>query len=309
MKIFTDFCAYSIRVLYVLLNILMNAGVVILLRETGRRGFGLLPVIAVNYWVCTFLGAALTPNLWSTLNAAPEAGLMLGFGLGVLFISVFTVIGMGADKMGVGYTGMISKVSVIIPVAVAYFYLNETIATRQWIGLALVPPAIALLHVDHFSGQQKSSVSAATALFIGAVIFLGSGASDTAFKFFQVYYEKHLPIAAFLFLIFCTAGVCGASLLASKLATGRRELPPMRRMGLTRTATLAGIVLGVVNFFSIFTLLKALDAYEAAVAFPLMNVGLLVLLTGVGAVVYGEKRSIYAWTGVAAAITAIALLV
>ena len=295
--------------LYILLNILTNAGVVMLLRETGRRDFGLLPVIAVNYWVCTFLGAALTPGLWATLNAAPEAGLMLGFGLGVLFISVFTVIGMGADKMGVGYTGMIAKVSVIIPVAVAYFYLNETISVRQWIGLSLVPPAIVLLHVDYFSGKSKSSVSTATALFIGSVIFFGSGASDTAFKYFQVRYEEHLPIAAFLFLIFCTAGVCGGAILGSKLATGRTDLPPMRRMGLTRPAVFTGVILGVVNFSSIYTLLKSLDAFEAAVAFPLMNVGLLVVLTGVGAALYGEKRSVYAWAGVAAAIAAIALLV
>jgi hypothetical protein len=296
-------------VLFVLLNILTNASVVMLLRETGRRGFGLLPVIAVNYWVCSSLGAGMTPGLRDTLSAAPANAVFLGIGLGLLFIGVFTVIGLGADKMGVGYTGMISKISVIIPVGFAYFYLGETIVARQWWGLALVPPAIVLLHADHFSGRRATSVSPTTALFIGSVIFFGSGASDTAFKYYQATYEGRLPISAFLFLIFCTAGLCGGALLFSKVVTGNRTLPPLRRMGLTRPAVLVGAMLGGVNFFSIYTLIKALEAFEAAVAFPLMNVGLLTLLTVLGTALYGEKRSAYAWAGVAASMVAIALLV
>ncbi|MCS7085536.1 MAG: hypothetical protein NZ534_05615, partial [Bacteroidia bacterium] len=154
--------------LYILLNIAANAGVVTLLREAGRRGPGLLPVVVANYWVCSALGAALTPDLRDSLVGAPAGVYALGLGLGFAFIVVFLAVGAGAERLGVGYTGMASKISVAIPVAFSHFFLNEAISSRRWWGLALAPAAVVLLHADHLGRRRELSRGA---WLVAAVIF------------------------------------------------------------------------------------------------------------------------------------------
>ena len=77
-----------------------------------------------------------------------------------------------------------------------------------------------------------------------------------------------------------------------------------------KKAILSGFILGIVNYYSIYMLLKALDAenFESSTIFTVNNVAIVMLSTLIGLLFFKEKLSIKNWSGIAIAIISIILV-
>jgi uncharacterized membrane protein len=73
---------------------------------------------------------------------------------------------------------------------------------------------------------------------------------------------------------------------------------------------IAGIILGVPNYFSIIFLIKALktDGFESSTLFTINNVGIVVVSTWVGILVFKEQFSLKNKIGVGLAIVGIVIV-
>ena len=98
--------------------------------------------------------------------------------------------------------------------------------------------------------------------------------------------------------IFLSAAVIGGIILLIK---GER---------ITRLSIVSGIILGVINYFTVYTFLKALGSLgnNGAFVFPSFNTGIVVLSTLIGLIVFREKLSNLNKIGIAVAVVAIALV-
>jgi len=128
---------------------------------------------------------------------------------------------------------------------------------------------------------------------------LGSGLIELLLYYVDVKNIAPNGDIGFVCFLFFTAGCCGVifKLLTGNWKIGKKDL-------------IAGICLGIPNFFSIYLLLKSLSiGVDAAVMFPFINVG--TILTGVliGFTVFREEINKTKVIGVITAIIAIVLIV
>ena len=95
------------------------------------------------------------------------------------------------------------------------------------------------------------------------------------------------------------AAITGGLTLAVQIITGRQRFD-MR-------AIPAGILIGIPNYFSIWTLVKVLAANQgnSSAIFPIVNIGIVLFSTMAALILFKEKLSKLNWTGVVLAIVAI----
>ncbi|HAH34540.1 MAG TPA: hypothetical protein DCL52_07125, partial [Flavobacteriaceae bacterium] len=130
-----------------------------------------------------------------------------------------------------------------------------------------------------------------------------SGLIDTSLNFLQNDFitDKSL-IPLFSSTIFMTAGIIGVMVLVVQKIKGV--------LSLEFKNIIAGIVLGIPNYFSIYFLVKALrsDLFDSSGIFTINNVAIVIVSTLLGIVFFKEQLSLKNWTGIILAVISIALV-
>lgn len=289
---------------FLLLSILASTYLVVLFREIGRFKLSLLQTIAINYLVCVVCGVLYTPDYFNKLTAYGPDWLYLGIFVGVLFIIMFFMIGTGSQKIGVGYTAMITKLSVIIPTMVSFWAFADPMGPKRWGGIALAMVAIVFMHLKYFRRktgvQQAAEENPRFVVLMGIILFFGSGLVDSMLRVFEGAYGDDVPFNMFIITLFGIAGVLGSIASVVQIIRGKLTYNYRNFIG--------GVLLGVPNYFSIVFVLEGVNALEGTVFFPLNNIGQLILAGIIGASFYGERLPRTSLVGVLLAVIAIVLV-
>jgi hypothetical protein len=254
------------------------------------------PLVTANYFVAVLAALIYKPLSWEALLQTPPAGLAGLVVLGVLFVSVFSLTGRVSREIGVGLAGMLSKLSLVIPIAFAVVILREPISARQGVGLFLALAAILLVHGPYL--QEGGIRKLWQALRWGLLLWLGNGIIDTLFKALQPTWQS-LPDENIPPLIMGIAGLVGLALHVSQ-----KQLHHLCRPALWAGATL----LGLTNIASVVFYVKGLRSLPAVPFFLSLNLGIVLLAGVIGVVFFRERFSWLVGLGYAAGVGAIVLL-
>ena len=200
---------------------------------------------------------------------------------------------------GLSVVSVATKMALVIPIAFGLWYYKEPLGPFKAAGIVLALIAVYLVAVKKDSGiiLQKRN------LVFPMLVFLGSGLIDTSLNFLQNDFitDKSL-IPLFSSTIFMTAGVIGIMVLVVQKIKGVLVLEFKN--------IIAGIVLGIPNYFSIYFLVKALrsDLFDSSGIFTINNVGIVIISTLLGIVFFKEQLSIKNWIGITLAVISIALV-
>ena len=218
-------------------------------------------------------------------------------GLGFLFIAIFNVMALTAQRNGLSVASVASKMSVIIPVIFGIYVYHESIGAQKIIGIIL-----ALVAVYLTSLRPKTASNITKGLWLPVVLFFGSGVIDTSIKYLETTYVSENGIPIFSASIFAFAFIIGCIILIYKSIKKPIKFPAK--------AVLAGSILGIVNYFSIYYLLKALnhESLESSTLFTVNNVAIVMVSTLLGLMVFKETISKTNWFGIALAIVSIVLV-
>ena len=216
--------------------------------------------------------------------------------LGALFISIFFVMAMTAQKNGVSVTSIAGKMSVVVPVMFGIVLYNESVTFLKILGIVIALVAVYLSSVKDEKSEKKGT------LLFPILLFLGSGTIDTLLKYVQVNHVADNDVSLFSGSLFGIAGVFGFIILVIR-AFKKREAFGIKNI-------IAGVVLGVPNYFSIIFLIKALqnNNFESSTLFTINNVAIVIVSTLVGLLLFKEKFSLKNKIGVALAILGIVLV-
>jgi drug/metabolite transporter (DMT)-like permease len=131
---------------------------------------------------------------------------------------------------------------------------------------------------------------------------LGSGAIDTTLKYMQDTYVPKEEVSIFSGSLFAIAACFGLIILLIKSIKKRAPFGVKN--------IIAGIVLGVPNYYSIVFLIKALqtEGFESSTLFTINNVGIVIVSTLVGILLFKEQFSFKNKIGVALAIVGIVIV-
>jgi len=284
--------------IYLLLSITMMSLLFVIFKLFTIFKVHTLQAIVVNYLVACVLGFFLSEVSMSLTEVPSQPWFFGAVLLGVLFIVIFNVMAKTSQENGLTVASVASKMSLVIPIVFALIVYGESMSVNKGVGILL-----ALLAVYLTSVTSEKSEKVSKGLLMPILLFLGSGMIDTTLKYVEVNHVSEDGLALFSASLFGIAFLLGLLFVIVQFV--------QKKATFNFKNIIAGIVLGVPNYFSIFFLLKALstEGLESSTAFTLNNVGVVVLSTVLGLLLFKEKLSVKNWIGVAVAIISIFLVV
>jgi drug/metabolite transporter (DMT)-like permease len=254
--------------------------------------------IIINYIVAGSLGFITTKSDVTPLTVFHQSWFGVAVGLGIVFIGSLFVIAETTSKYGISVAQVANRMSVVVPITIAILYYGDNLTVFKVIGIVLAIAAVYL--VSHKEGGSKSSQK--FWWLFPLIIFICSGIIDSSINYAQRNLLNDTDFDAFLSTIFSTAFVFGAIVLLYQLLIKKETFE-------TR-AIPAGIILGVINFGTMYCIIMALNSniIEASSLFPINNLSILTLSTIISVLVYKEKLSQKNWIGIGLSLAAIVIL-
>tara|TARA_R110002126_G_scaffold286314_1_gene437894 strand:+ start:9848 stop:10711 length:864 start_codon:yes stop_codon:yes gene_type:complete len=283
--------------IYLILSILISSGLFVIFKYFGIYKVDILKAIFINYIVAFVMGFAFAERSFSVVEIPNQPWFLGALCLGALFVSIFFVMAMTAQKNGVSVASVAGKMSVVIPVLFGVFLYNESATLLKLLGII-----IALIAVYLSSVKEKSTAKKNAGLLLPILLFLGSGAIDTTLKYVEVMYVPKEDVSIFSGSLFFIAAIFALIILLIK-AIKKREAFGVKNI-------IAGIALGIPNYFSIIFLIKALqtEGFESSTLFTINNVGIVIISTLIGILLFKEQFSLKNKIGVALAILGIVIV-
>ncbi|NNE31375.1 MAG: EamA family transporter [Winogradskyella sp.] len=279
--------------IYLLLSIISSTGIFVLFKLFNKYRIDTMQAIIVNYFFACLVGILLYDGNIETQEIIQSNWFYATIGLGFLFITIFNVMALTAQKNGLSVASVASKMSVIIPVLFGLIILNESIGVQKLIGIIL-----ALFAVYLTSTKKKEKTKFTKTFYLPILLFLGSGVIDTSINYFAP--DDKIPL--FSALIFAFAFIIGILIIIYRLIVHKNYFQ-LKSIPL-------GALLGIVNYASIYFLLKALriENLESSTLFTVNNVAIVALSTLVGLILFKERISVKNWIGIFVAFVSIILV-
>jgi drug/metabolite transporter (DMT)-like permease len=281
--------------IFLLLSILCATLLVVVLKLFVRFEIPQLYGIVYNYAFCAIMGWAFTEQIPSVQSLFEWKGLVPSMLLGALFFLVFNLIAASAKYHGIGITSIAFKLSFIIPTSAAILLYREPLHFATALAGTLAVLSILAISSKDKSISKPSQPISKWILMLPFVIFLGAGTNDAVFNFLQVNYLETGYNHVLTAVIFSGAWATGFAVVFFK-----REFWRLRYM-------VAGLVLAIPNYASLYFLLLALESgfLPYSLLFPSYNLGVIVAGVFIGKIFFGETLSKSARIGLLLALLAL----
>lgn len=283
--------------IYLLLTILLNTVVFSLFKLFPKFNINQLQAIVANYIVCVITGSIFIGQFPINSSSASQPWFPWAALMGCMFIGIFNFIAWSTMSVGMTTTTIANKLSLVIPVGFSVYLYQEHISTLNIVGILLAVPAV------YFTSKNNDEKRSNNNLLFPFLLFILSGLLDTLVKYVeQSFLKTPVQQAGFTIHTFAIAASIGAIIVFILLVS--------RKMKFSPRSIIAGIILGVPNYFSIYFLIRLLNSQvmQSAIAIPVNNIGILVCSTVVAVFFFKEKLNTIRIVGLGLALIAIALI-
>lgn len=254
-------------------------------------------LITINYLAASLLGILFFQPFADGKNP-PALPHWMPFAviLGILFIAMFYLIGYSSQKAGITVTTLANKLSLVFPVTFSLIYFNEHLSTIKAIGIATAIIAVGLT-------VYKKEINRTNLIYIvlPLLLFLGSGLIDSIVKYVQAVKISDNETSLYTIMVFAVAFICGI-LVSVITKTYRQRLNP--------ATLILGTLLGVVNFGSLYFIIKALNktGMESSLVFALNHMAIVAFTTILGTLLFKERLNKINFAGVVLALISLYFL-
>lgn len=286
---------------FLILSILFNAYLSLAFVFFKRFQVDLFQAIVFNYITCVLTGSLMLGGFPIQSSSLQEPWFKWSIGMGSLFISVFNLIAFSSVRAGVTITQTANRLSLVIPFLFSWLFFHESIDSFKWVGLVLALAAVIL--VSFRKQNEDASAWKIKDLALPFLLFISSGIIDSLTNYVQkIYLKTQEQSNTYLISGFFIAGLIGSIILAYQYIQKKRHFAVRHLM--------AGIVLGIPNYFSIYFLVKALqnpDMSSSAVI-PVNNIGVLFVVSMFGIFIFKERLIRINYLGLALTVLSILLI-
>ena len=281
-----------------LLSILSSTVIFVVFKLFDRFKVHTLQAIVVNYWVACCCGILFYSKEVHLEMIAVTDWFPYAVGLGLLFIAIFNLMAITAQRYGLSVVSVATKMSVVIPILFGLFYYKESLNLIKVFGIILALQAVYLVSVK----KTVKTFKGFETIILPSLVFIGSGIIDTSLKYLEDTYVDAASLSIFSATIFGAAGTMGFFLVIYLLLTRKTTFKWRNLIG--------GIALGVPNYFSVYFLIKALKSgvLESSGIFTVNNVAIVMLSTLIGIGFFTEKLSKKNWLGITLAVVSIVVI-
>ncbi len=283
--------------IYLLLSILFNAVLFIIIKLFAKFNIDALQALVVNYFIAFGVGLFFLDTTFSPTIILSQDWFKGSVLLGFVFISTFYATTITSQRNGLSVASVASKMSVIIPIILGVILYNETLGMIKILGILL-----ALIAVFFTSKKETGEIQQASNLLFPILVFIGAGTIDSSLKYLQTFHVPSNQIGLFSSVTFFCAFSVGVLTLLFLSLNGKIKFAGRNILG--------GIALGLPNFFSLYYLVKMLEAkaFESATLFTIHNIAIVLVSTFVGILFFKEKISMRNAIGIGLALFALFLV-
>lgn len=222
--------------------------------------------------------------------------------MGTMFILLFNLVAYTAQRIGVSVAVVAYKLSLIIPFLFSLVYYSEPYTAWKIAGVVLALAAVVLTSYPKDKTATQDKNVGLILWLVPLVLFTGSGMLDAMIKFVEQAFLDERNQDSYLITAFSSAAVVGICILGFQFITGRNRFDAR--------AIIAGMAIGIPNYFSIWCLMHALKGYtgNSSAVIPINNMGIVLISAIFAWQVFKEKLSWINWMGIILSLGAIALI-
>jgi drug/metabolite transporter (DMT)-like permease len=254
--------------------------------------------ITINYIVGALFGFGYTGRNYTLTFSPVDDWMIMSLITGALLILGFVMFSISARKAGIALTAISSRMSVIIPVVIGLAVIGDKAGPVKIAGILL-----ALIAFYLTLKKEKAIVLNVNVFIIPVSVFLLMGLNDSAVKITQYFFLPAGNEAAYVTYAasaFAVAFVFGILISIYRFLKQNIKFKPVD--------LLAGVVLGLLNWYSLFYLLKGLELVQISVFIPLLNISVVILSSLTGYFIFSEKLRAINWVGIAVSVIAIYMI-
>jgi drug/metabolite transporter (DMT)-like permease len=285
--------------IYLVLSILCSTGIYAIFSLFKRYGIDTFQAIVFNYFVASGFGWAYTYSNGGGSYTLTEPWLLNALIVGCLFISLFYLMAITSQRYGLTVTGIATKMSMVIPAF--YFLIADT--DEAWTINKLTGIGLGIVAVFLTTVNKRETTDIGFNAFIPLILFAGSGFLDLILAMTEKnHLATEIAYTDFVPAPFGIAAIIGILVLIYRGIVHKKRLKGRN--------VVAGLILGLVNYGSIYFLLKILGSglIDRSAAIPANNMGVVALSAIVGVLLFRESLGRRKLVGILLALGAIALL-
>jgi drug/metabolite transporter (DMT)-like permease len=291
--------------IYLLGSILLSSSLTIAFKWCDRFKINKPQAILFNYLTCAITGSMVIGTVPDYTHYPLEPWFKYALIMGALFFLTFNLIALTVQKSGLAVASVASKLSLIIPFIVSILLYNEAAGWLKIAGIVLALIAVVLTLYPSNKNNNKSQKTSGISfdkIILPLMVFVGTGIVDTMVKYVQHHFISDVNKDDFLISCFSAAFAVGFLYLIIQVLRKKVSFQPL--------SMLAGIVIGIPNYFSIWCLVRVLKNFgdSSSVIIPINNMGIVLFSAIVAWLVFKEKLTRTNWFGIALSIAAILMI-
>jgi drug/metabolite transporter (DMT)-like permease len=286
--------------IYLVGSIVLTSWLTLSFKVVERIGVDRFQAIVFNYIFCVITGCFVNGNIPAYVHNLKLDWFAWACLMGTIFISLFNIIAFAAQRVGVAVTSVANKLSLVIPFIFSIYLYNEEATWLKCIGIGLALLAVVLTCLP--SRQQQRQNIGPLMYILPVLLFAGSGLLDTMIKYVEHNFLTATNVNDYLITAFTMSAVLGVVVLLVQLLIGKQDF--------NWKAVLAGALIGIPNYISIWCLMEVLKQYaqNSSAIIPINNMGIVLFSAVVAWLVFKEKLSFINWIGIFLSLGAIALI-
>ncbi len=286
--------------IYLIGSIVLTSYLTLSFKVCEKYNVSIFQAIVFNYITCVITGSIVNGSFPINVEVIHQTWFHWAFVMGVLFISIFNIVGMTAQKISVAVASVANKLSLIIPVILSVYLYHETVRGWKLFGVILALIAVILTcYQPRNKRNEKKEENGKWKYILPVALFLGSGLLDALINHVQQTYVTVENSNAYLISGFFSAAIIGTLYLEYQYMIGKQVF--------SFKNVLAGILIGIPNYFSIWCLVHFLkqSPWQSSASIPVNNMGIVLFSSVVAWILFKERLSVINWVGILLSIVAI----
>lgn len=284
--------------IYLLISILASTSIFVTFSLFPKYGINTFQAIVVNYFTACLSGFILYGSEFSQSALDNPSWIPFAILSGILFISLFFVMGISSQKNGVAITSIAVKMSMALSLFLIIIWNKESFGALKAIGIMAAIVGVILVSLP----KKENSTSNKVVVWMLLVLFVGSGILDFELNYVKENHLTHLPASLFSAIGFGIAGIIGLVILSVQIVQKKTSFEWKNVIG--------GIILGIPNYFSIFFLIVSYTStgWNDSTVLAITNVSIVLNSALIGFTIFKESFSLVKLLGLLFSIAAIILL-
>ena len=261
---------------YLLFAIMSSASIALVLKLFRAQKGNRYGILLGNYLTCVLIALLSVPDRRLILGCSTST-LYFGVAAGVFFVAALVFMQSSIKANGATLTTAFTKLGLLVSLIMSLVWFKERPNLYQVIGMGLV---LAALIIIHFGEKGSSKAKKGRGVWLLILTLLGGGLGDSTAKVFERYGRSAESIVYF-FWLFLTACVITAILAFVEYRQTKKRVLVLE--------LLAGVIVGVPNYYSSYLLLRTLQQLPAFLVYTLFSTGTILLVMLFSLIFFKER--------------------